>query len=235
MHTAAAGQAGNKSRFASLSSISESSTPSLNKATNLNASRASLTTTPTPILSKSSSGKLSADFPTLSKSLSAKLSADLPSFLLNSNSRQGNGIKGSGQSKSCRDSGVPDGVSMASSGREALSSASQPSGSKLMRLGRNTSSSALTGEPRSSPDTPRPILESGRGSQRSGQTGEPRSAPDTPRPTLEHARGNQRSGQTGEPRPFPDTPRPPLEHGRGTQRSGQGIGGSSVAGMALQA
>jgi hypothetical protein len=98
---------------------------------------------------------------------------------------------------------------MPSSGREVLSSASQPSGSKLMRLGRSTSSSGLTGEPRPSPDAPRPPLESGRVAQR--------------------------SGQTGEPRPSPDAPRPPLEYGRGTQRSGQGIGGSSVAGMASQA
>lgn len=224
--TAAAGQTGNKSsRFASLSSISESSTPSLNKSASLNTSRTSLTTTPTPALSKSPSGKLSVDYPALTKSSSAKSSADFPSFLLNSNSRQGNGLKGSGQLKSSRDGAVPDGVSVPSIGREGLSSASQASGSKLMRLGRNASSSGVTGEPRPSPDTPRPSLEYGRGPQRAGQTGEPRSSPDTPRPT-------QRPGQIGEPRPCPDTPRPPLEPGRMAQRSGQGSG---VAGMALQA
>ncbi|KAG0594350.1 hypothetical protein M758_UG069500 [Ceratodon purpureus] len=164
--TASAGHGGNKSRFASLSSISESSTPS-NKATNPSSSRASLTISPTPILLKSSSGKLLADFSALSKSLTAKLSADFPSFLFNSNSRQGNGSKGSGQSKNNRDGGVPDGVSMPSSGKEAPSSASQPSGSKLMRLGRSTSS-GLMGDLRPSPDTPRPILEHARGTQRPG-------------------------------------------------------------------
>ncbi|KAG0572388.1 hypothetical protein KC19_VG091000 [Ceratodon purpureus] len=230
-----AGQAGNKSRFVSLSTISESSTLSPIKAINLNSSRASLTTSPTPILSKSPSGKLSAAFSTLSKLSCAKLSTDFPSSLLNSNSRQGNGMRGSGQSKNSRDGGNPDGVSMSCNGREAPSSASQPSGSKLMRLGRNISSSGLTGEPRPSPDTPRPTLESGRGAQRSGQTGELRSFLDTPRPSLEHAGGNQRLGLTGDPRPSPDMPRPPVENGRGSYSSGPGIGCSIVAGTGQDA
>lgn len=222
--TAASGQAGNKSsRFASLSSISESSTHPLSKSPGLNTSRTTQTTSPVPVLSKSPSGKLSADFPTLTKSSSAKTTADFPSFLLTPNSRQGNGLKGPGQLKNSRDVAVPDGASTPSSGREGLLSASQASGSKLMRLGRNASSSGLTGEFRPSPDTPRPSMEYGRGSQRAGPTGDSRPSPDTPRPT-------QRLGQVGEPRPSPDTPRPPLEPGRMAQRSGQGSG---VAGTTL--
>lgn len=158
-------QASSKSRFASLSSISESSTPS--KATSLNSSRVLLASSPTPILSKSASGKLSADFSTPSKALTAKPSGDYP-FLLSSNSRQGNGMKSSGQPKSGRDGGISDGNSLPPVGRESLSSMTTTPGSKLMRLGRNTSS-GLSGEPRPSPDTPRPPLEHGKGIQRSGQ------------------------------------------------------------------
>ncbi|XP_024378003.1 uncharacterized protein [Physcomitrium patens] len=150
------GQASNRSRFMSLSSISESSTPS--KTTNLNPSHASLAASPTSILPKPSSGKLPADL------------------------------------------SIPYGCTMPPIGKEPVPSATIIPGSKLMRLGRNTSSSGLPGEPRPFPVTPRPPFEHGKGIQRLGQgTGGSHAAGAGITPNAMKAGGNDNASSKSEP------------------------------------
>lgn len=162
--TTQSGQVSNKSRFASLSSFNESNPPSIpNKVANQTTQRSTLASAPTPALSRCL--------------VSGKSAAELPSFLMNSNSRQGNMLKTLGQSKSSREGGVADGVSALCQGREAFTpgqtSGSRLSGSMSPKLGKSASSSALPIDLRPWPDTPRPSVDDRKGTQRAPYSSEP--------------------------------------------------------------